>query len=273
MDPSPDSLASWATILGTAISLFGLIQSRAWITLTGLFFVAVSASALLYARKEHRLVNSATVTVDGRSLDSLNAANLARRRDRSLMVQKVAHVGRIEGEDLQITWRYAGYCRVERAAAIEFSIDADNNVPFDDLQCFAYDLTHDPDRKHRIRPLLVESDGISKKVAVPFLQPLTRAEGFDVVLRCELPGCMKAGVDYYSSTLSFDQPSIPRCAVRLIFVRHRPDWVRVYEGDASSRMKLKNDLPPVLEGPDFAEYADVVKDVAGHSTRVYVFRR
>src|SRR5437899_2783687 len=99
MDSSPDSLASWATILGTAISLFGLVQSRTWITITGLFFVVVSASALLYARKEHRLVSSGTVTVDGRRLDSLNAANLARRRDRNLMVQKVAHVAKIEGED------------------------------------------------------------------------------------------------------------------------------------------------------------------------------
>ena len=182
--PSPDSLASWATIVRTLISLFGLIQSRTWITATGLFFVGLSAGTLLYARKEHRLVNAGTVTVDSRSLDSLNAASPARRRNHSLMVQKVAHLAKIDGRNLQITWRYSGYCRVDLETAIEFSIDADNNIPFNELQCFAYDLRHDPDRKHRIRPLLVGADGISKKVAVPFLQPLRRDAGFDVVLRC-----------------------------------------------------------------------------------------
>jgi hypothetical protein len=273
MDSFPASVAQWATVLRTIISLVPLIQSRAWITISGMFLVAVSTGAVLYAKGEQQLIDSARITVDGRKLDSLNAANLARRRDRKLMVQKVAHVARIEGPDLQITWRYAGYCRVERAVAIEFSIDAANNIPFDKLQCFAYDLKHDPDRKHRIRPLLVGADGISKKVAVPFLQPLTREEEFDVILRCELPGCLKAAVDYYSSTLSFDQPFIPRCVVRLIFVRERPDWVRVYEADKSGGMKLAKDLPPAREGRDFAEYSDVQENLAGQSARVYVFNR
>jgi len=272
MDLSTDSLAAWATILGTVISLFGLIQSRAWITMIGLFFVAVAAGALIYVRKERRLIQSATVTVDRRTLDSLNAANLARRREDNLSIQKVAHLAKIDGEDLQITWRYAGYCRIEHAGVIEFSIDSDNNVPFDDLQCFAYDLQHDPGRKHKIRPVLIGADGISKKVAVPFLRPLRREESFDVVLRCELPGCMKAGIDYYSSTLSFDQESIPQCTVRLTFVGQRPYWVRVYE-DTSQGMKLANDLPPAREGRDFTEYDDVTQNLAGQSTRVYVFRR
>jgi hypothetical protein len=273
MDSFPASVAQWATVLRTIISIVPLIQSRAWITISGVFLVAVSTGAVLYAKKEQRLIDSATITVDGRKLDSLNAANLARRRDRKLMVQKVAHVARIDGPDVQITWRYAGYCRVDRAVAIEFSTDAANNIPFDRLQCFAYDLKHDPERKHKIRPLLVGADGISKKIAVPFLQPLKREEEFDLILRCELPGCMNPGVEYYSSTLSFDQPFIPRCVVRLMFVRERPDWVRVYEGDTSGGMRLAKDLPPVRASQDFAEYCDVQTNLAGQSASVYVFRR
>jgi len=273
MDSSLNSLASWATILGTLISLLGLVQSRAWVTATGVLFVAISVSALFYARKEHRLVSSATVTVASRSLDSLNAANLNRRRNRSLVVQKAYHEARIERENLQIAWRYAGYCRVERESAIEFSIDADNNLPFETLECFAYDLRHDPDQRHKIRPLLVGADGISKKIAVPFLMPLTEQQGFDVVLRCELPDCMKTGVEYYTSTLSFDQPSIPRCTIRLVFVGSRPEWVRVYECDPSGRAQLVKDMPATQETANFVEYSDVLDNVGGQSSRVYLFQR
>jgi hypothetical protein len=273
MDLSPDSLASWATIFGSVISLFGLIQSRTWLTATGVFFVAISAAALLYARKEHKLVSSATVTVASRSLDSLNAANLARRRDRSLAVQKAFHEARIEGDDLQITWRYAGYCRADRASAIEFSIDADNNLPFEKLECFAYDLRHDHNQKHKIRPLLVGADGISKKIAVPFLKPLMQQEEFDIVLRCGLPGCMRAEIDYYTSTLSFDQHSVPRCAIRLVFVANRPEWVRVYECDAAGRTQLIKDMSATKESQGVTEYSDVCENLAGQSTREYLFQR
>jgi hypothetical protein len=273
MDLSTDSLASWATILGTVISLFGLIQSRAWITATGVLLVAVSVGALLYARKEHRLVSSATLTVASRSLDSLNAANLNRRRNRSLVVQKAYHGARIEGENLQITWRYAGYCRAERTSAIEFSIDGDNNVPFEKLECFAHDLGHDPNQKHKIRPLLVGADGISKKISVPFLAPLIQRQGFDVILRCKLPGCMKAGIDYYSSTLSFDQPSIPYFTTRLVFVGTRPEWVRVYDCDLLGRTRLIKDLPPARQRQGVTQYVDVLDDALGQLTRVYLFQR
>ena len=273
MDLSTDSLASWATILGTVISLFGLIQSRAWITATGVLFVAVSVGALLYARKEHRLVSSATVTVASKSLDSLNAANLNRRRNRSLVVQKAYHGARIEGENLQITWRYAGYCRAEWESAIEFSIDADNNVPFETLECFAYDLRHDPDQRHKIRPLLIGADGISKKIAVPFLTPLKQQQGFDIVLRCELPGCMNGRVDYYTSTLSFDETSIARCTIRLVFVGSRPEWVRVYECNPLGRTRLIKDLPAARESQRLVEYLDLVENVSGQSSRVYLFKR
>jgi hypothetical protein len=66
MDSFSNLVAQWPNILRMLITIFGLIQSRTRITLTGLFLVAVSASALLYARKKHQLVDSGTVAVDGR---------------------------------------------------------------------------------------------------------------------------------------------------------------------------------------------------------------
>jgi len=190
-----------------------------------------------------------------------------------VVVQKAYHGARIEGENLQITWRYAGYCRAERESAIEFSIDADNNVPFEKLECFAYDLRNDPDQRHKIRPLLIGADGISKKIAVPFLTPLKQHQGFDIVLRCELPDCMNAGVDYYTSTLSFDETSIPRCTIRLVFVGSRPEWVRVYECNPLGRTQLIKDLPAARVSQGFVEYLDFVENVSGQASRVYLFHR
>ena len=48
-----------------------------------------------------------------------------------------------EGEDLKIEWIYSGYCRAKRASVMEFSIEAERTVPFDRLDCVAYDLGHD----------------------------------------------------------------------------------------------------------------------------------
>ena len=66
-----------------------------------------------------------------------------------------------------VTWRYNGYCRAPHESAVEFSIDTDNHIPFDRLECYAYDLRNDPHRTHRIRPVLLGADGLSKKIAVP----------------------------------------------------------------------------------------------------------
>ncbi len=273
MDFSTESLASWATILGAIVSFLGLIQSRAWLTAIGVFFVAVSLIAIMYARRERLLVSSATVKIEGRSLDSLNIANLRRRRNRSLVMQEAHQVARIDGEDLTLTWRYSGYCRASHEAAIEFSIDTDNNIPFSELECFAYDLRQDPTRNHKIRPILVGTDGSSKKIAVPFLQPLLTQQPFSVLLQCTLPRCMKGGLEYYTSTLSFDQTTVRRLTVRLVFVRGRPNWVRVYECDATGRVHLIKDLRPVHQEHEVIEYLDVAEDVGAQSARVYMFQR
>jgi hypothetical protein len=273
MNFSDESLASWASILGTLISFLGLIQSRAWLTAIGIFFIGASLIAIAYARRERRVVTSAMVQVEGRSIDSLNIANLRRRVNRSLMIQEAHQVARIEGEDLKITWQYTGYCRARRETAIEFSIDSDNGIPFDSLDCVAYDLRCDPERKHKIRPILIGTDGLSKKIAVPFLEPLTVQQPFTILLKCALPGCMKAGLDYYTSTLSFDQDRVRYLTVRLIFVNNRPQWVRLYQCAASGSAKLLKDLRPFLQDQYLTEYLDVAKDVAAQSARIYVFRR
>jgi len=113
-------------------------------------FVVASILIGLYARRTRLIVDRASVVLEGRGIDSLNIANLRRRVKRSLVIQDVHHTARIEGEDLEMTWRYCGYGQAPKETAMEFSINTDNNVPFADLDCFAYDLQHDPGGKHKI---------------------------------------------------------------------------------------------------------------------------
>jgi hypothetical protein len=273
MDSFKSSLAFWASIAGTFISVLGAIQSYPWLTGIGALLVIGSVATILYAHREHRRLLLAGVMVAGRSIDSLNVASLRRRLNRSLVIQEARHLAIIDKEDLTITWHYAGYCRADQETSIDFSIDADNNVPFDKLDCFAYDLRHDPQRNHKIRPILVGPDGISKKICVPFLEPLSAQEAFAVILRCNLPGCMKSGLEYYTATLSFEQDIIPHYTVRLIFLYDRPQWLRIYEMGASGDTRLLKDLRPSRETHGRSEYLDTAEDVPAKAARIYLFER
>ena len=135
------------------------------------------------------------------NLDALHVANLRRRLNRSLNVERAFQVAIIEGADLHLAWQYEGYCQANAETSIEFSIDSDNNIPFDQLECFAFDLQNDPVRLKQIRPTLVGSDGVSKKISVPFLKALTGNDRFSVLLHCTLPACINTGVQYYTSSL------------------------------------------------------------------------
>ena len=267
-----DDLASWASIFGSIIALLGLIQSQAWLAAIGASILGISIVALGYAWRGRRTLKSASITIEGRNLDSLNIANLRRRRNRSLVVQHAYHLAKIDEQDLTVLWQYDGYCRADKETSIEFSIDSESIVPFDELECFAYDLQEDPQRLHKIRPMLVGSDGLSKKIAVPFLKPLLSQQQFSILLSCHLPGCMGTGVRYFTSTLSFDQRSISRLAVHLVFARSAPDWIRVYDCDKHGRPSLAGELRPFRDDRETCEYVDLCENLAGQSVRIYVFQ-
>jgi hypothetical protein len=273
MNSLRDSLAYWTTVLGTVVAFFGLIQSLSWLAGIGALLVAGSIAAVAYGRTQRQRVNLATLRVEDRSIDSLNMASLRRRVNRSLVIQEARNIATIRGEDLTIRWSCTGYCRAERESAIEFSIDSDNVVPFDETEYFAYDLRNDPGRKHRIRPVLIGPDGMSKKIAVPFLAPLGAQEPFNIELTCELPRCMKAGLDYYTASLSFAQDRIHRCTVNLVFEENLPEWMRVYDCDPTGHPRLLRELAPETVDRERAVYKDSAEDVPAQSARVYVFER
>jgi hypothetical protein len=271
MAHSNNELASWASILGTVATVLGLIQSLSWLTAIGLSCIGISVVSLATASRGRRLLRSAAIHLEGFNLDSLNLANLRRRLNRSLVVQRAYHLARIDGQNLSVSWQYDGYCGTDKETSMEFSIDAETHIPFSRLECYAFDLKHDPECLHKIRPLLIGGDGLSKKIAVPFLEPALFQQPFSILLNCTLPGCLGPGVQYYTSTLSFGQPSVHRLAVHLVFVRDRPDWVRVYECNRHGPPTLISDLRPVRDDDEASEYIDIAQNVPGQSTRIYLF--
>ncbi len=273
MQFSLESLAALATILGTALSFLALIQPRAWLVLMSLPLLCLAAIGGYYARRERLALKAATVTIEGHSIDSLNIANLRRRVNRTLIIQEVDHTARIEGENLRIEWTYAGYCRAKRESAMEFSIESERTTSYEQMDCIAYDLVRDPSMSHAIRPLLVGTKGVSKKLSVPFVEPLRANQPFRVMLKCTLPGCITSGFGYYTSTLSFAQDRVRRCGVRLVFVGSAPDWIRVYECAPARPALLIKALTPLRCADGTYEYLDVVEDAEGQSARIYAFWR
>jgi hypothetical protein len=273
MQFSLEFLVAVATIVGTVTSVLAVIQSRAWLVFTSLLFVCFAIIAGLYARKKRLTLNAASTEIEGHSIDSLNAANLKRHVNRTLTIQEAHHAVLIEGEDMGITWQYSGYCNANRETTMDFSIDSDDSTAFEDLNCVAFDLVRDPDMVRPIRPLLVGPEGISRKISVPFLEPLKVNDSFSVLLKCVLPRCLKAGVGYYTSTLSFTQDRVRRCEVRLIFAGVTPSWLRVYECSAQRRPVLLKTLPPIRQATGSCEYLDVEEERPGQSERIYIFCR
>jgi hypothetical protein len=273
MNSFRDTVALWSSAVGAFLGLLGVLQSLTWLTAIGGIVVLGSLCAVAYARRQRRLVESAILKVAGRSIDSLNMASLRRRLNRSLLIQEAHNAATIHGEDLTITWECVGYCRAARETSIDFSVDADNNIPFEELECFAYDVQHDPERRHRIRPILVAPDGISKKIAVPFLRPLRCGEPFKIALTCAWPGCMKAGVDYYTTSFSFDQNDALHYSVGINFIGSRPQWLRAYEADEAGNVRLLKDLRPIATSGDRVVYEDAQRNLLPRSLRIYVFSR
>ena len=273
MSFSLESLAALATIAGTIVSILALVQSRAWLVLTSLLVVCLSILSVLYARKQRVALEGVSTVIEGHSIDALNVSNLRRRVNRTLVVQEAQHTARIEGEDIEITWRYSGYCKARSESAIEFSINSESRMAFGRLNCTAYDLGNNPEMDHGIQPLPVGPEGLSKRISVPFLKPLSANQSFDVMLKCTLSGCIKAGFSYYVSLLSFAQNRVGRCEVRLIFVGAAPSWLRVYESTLQKPAALLKSLAPSRQEPGLCEYIDVAEDRQGQSARVYMFWR
>jgi hypothetical protein len=265
------NIALLANLLGNGVAILGLAQSEPWLAAIGIAGSAASAATVLASKTGADGNRTPQPEIGNLHLDSLHLANLRRRLNKSLAVERAFQVAIIDGPDLHLAWQYDGCCRSQGEGTIEFSVDSENNVPFEQLECFAFDLQNDPARLHAVRPTLVGSDGVSKKVSVSFLKPLQPGDRFSVLLNCTLPGCVSTGHQYYTSSQSFAQESVESSSVHLIFVRARPDWVRVYEFDRKGRAVLVSELRPFRDDGATCEYVDMAQNAPGQSVRVYLY--
>lgn len=178
----------------------------------------------------------------------------------------------IQENDLVLNFEYSGYGKKEECG-LEFSLDSDVNHPFERLVCYGFDLLNDPRKTHKIRPFLLESGGLTKKIKLPFINPLSPGDRFHVRLYCKLPGCIKFGKDYVVSTLSFkDEAGIKNFSTRLEFVKNHPKWVRLYNA-TSGEPRLIKDLRPKRLVADSVYYEDNYKCIEAEKYFVYFFER
>ena len=259
-------------LVSTIAQPFGSFGPPKIVPLATVVGVALIASLLILHDWQERRRHSST-TLDGTRIESLNAANVIRRVNRTLVIEEAENTAIISGRDVVISWRCNGYCRADRESALEFSIDSDNDVPFQQMACFAYDLLRDPKQRRRLQPVLIGPDGPSKKIAVPFLEPLRAEQPFSILLTWSSPNCMQKGIDYYTATFSFDQDLIPRCMMRLLFLTERPSWVRLYVEDFAGSVKFLRELSPASSSGEGAEYRDISGDIGTRSARIYLFQR
>jgi len=269
---SQETIASWGSAIATLFSIIGLVQSQPWLVSISVLFLCTSIGALFYARRQRLALNSARISIEGRSIDGLNLSNLTRTVSDTVIVQKVERVVTVQGSNLAINATYTGYSRSDDLRMIEFTISSDAAVPFANLSCAGYDLIADPNERHAIQPMLLGADGAAKKVGVPLLQPVRKEQPFKLRLKCTLPGCMQPGIDYYAAGLSFIQEEIPSSSVRLVFISEMPNWLRTYEIKEGSAALL-GELSPVRQRRAIREYEDTAANVPGQSARVYVFDR
>ncbi len=89
MDSFKNSVAFWATILGTVVACVGAFQSLAWVFVAGAIVAIMSIGALTYAHQQRARLKAASIKIAERSIDSLNAASLRRRLNRSLVIEKL----------------------------------------------------------------------------------------------------------------------------------------------------------------------------------------
>lgn len=267
------TIALWLSMVASFVKVADTIRTESIVTTLTAFAFSFAALIGVCVQRGRVFAPALAMFIGDRSLDSLNAANLRRRVTDDVFIQDAHHTAVINDDSLSFVWNYTGYAVGKQVSTIVLSIDSDSNVPFDALDCVAYDLRSDPGLSHQITPILIGQDGLSKKIAVPFINPISAGERFAIRLECRLPNCMKFGIEYYTCTLSFNQHFVPTCTVQMRFLGTRPRWVRLYQLGAGSELQIIKDLRPISETAGLVEYSDIAWNLKGSSTAVYAFDR
>lgn len=264
----------WISIIGLLLSIYGVINKHITLTSFGLFFFVISVALALKLFELNKIIKKSNISIADMKIDALNLANLSKVRNKTLKVQEASHWFKIIGTNLSMTFKYSGYCKsTSGESGFVFNVDSDVNISFAKLTCFGYDLENDPKRSHMIKPFLIGSDGLSKRVKLPFAKMIRKGEQFRIIFYCELPGCIKPGKDYVISSLFFeDDSTIQRFSNHLEFVSDFPKWVRLYDATQDNPTLLK-DLKPQYHQGMTVYYKDSYNNIGPDKAFIYLFER
>jgi len=274
MSQAVESIAFWSEIIGEVVTVYSLIESHKAKTLLGILFFSTTILLTFRLFNLKKYIKTTNTVIGNKKIDALNVANIAKTANKSLKIQEATHLIRVHGKKLILNLDYSGYCKSkEGESGFVFSIDSDVSIPFEKLTCHGFDLLNDPRKKHKIFPLLLGADGLTKRVGLPFIRHLSEGDPFHVVLFCELPGCMRFGKDYVTATLAFnDNTRIKNFSVKLEFVKGHPKWVRLYDA-TSGEPRLIKDLKPARTKAHSVYYEENYKNIEGEKAFVYLFER
>lgn len=274
MTYNKENISLFIGVAGFLLSFYGLIENKLYILLFGVSSYIVAICFAFKLTKEKQRYSKANIEIEGHRIESLNLANITRKQNKTFFIQQAKHIATIRGLDLVLEFDYSGYCsKGSQESGIDFSVDSDVNIEFRDIQLYGFDLINDPNRLHKIKPFLTGSEGMTKKIKLPFMSPIKKGEAFHVSLISHLHNCMKYGKDYITATLSFgDSLRVADFSVELVFVNDHPNWVRVYDTTTGNTQLLKN-LSPSSSNEERVIYNDHYKDMNSKTALVYFFER
>lgn len=221
-------------------------------------------------------INNFNIVIEGIPITALNLANAIRAVNRDYKVEAIMNNIEIDNSDLRQSLQSKGIKikNTQGNNSFEYSIDMDSNLKLSQIDCYGFDLNSDPQKTHRITPVLKSTDGFSKKLSVPFLTNIRLKETFNVVLNATTPGCMLSGKDYFFHTIALACGEPVRTVEHtLTFKGSHPTFVRLYQVDNEGKVSLLRPVPLKEIVGNEAVYYDKGMDVDSNVTYVYIFER
>lgn len=178
----------------------------------------------------------------------------------------IIHHYKIKEKDLICEYRYKGLIRKNGIAQCDFVFSSTNQVPYDEMECYAIDNKI----QKRQRPRLIGTDGLVKKISIGFDEALRVGDNFDVFLHINLEGCVGANKDYIISRVSYAISNISKYEVEILFDKKAPETMDVYVMNFGTFKREKIIYP---SNENELLFIDEINHNISVSLRVYVFNR
>lgn len=206
-----------------------------------------------------------------KKMELLTLLSPINKKDNIFLIKSAIHKCLIEGERAKFIYTYEGVCTVMKGEeCIVFNIGAEEYIPFEKMECYAYDLINDANKVYAIKPELLGDDGLTKKIKIKFLKKLQLYEQFKIEFTFVFPHCVKWGRDYITFTTSYSK-QIHTLKNILVFKRVYPETVELYK-IMNGEVRYERTICPQDKG-DSLVYVDCYEECQGKQVFIYFFDR